>query len=169
MAGDPDKTGRLEEPVFVRGFDPLQARWKAPLKRSPWERHFELGRQHPGQWMKVSEVKKGGCRERTRAIGRDRASIEAYLERRVPLERWQLRVVTLPDTWCDRELYMRFLGTLTVEEDQRDRAERKARYAARQGLILAKKAERAQAARRKAQEEEAAAQVKIRARRRPGG
>ena len=65
MAGKENpESGLIEEPVFIRGFDPASYKWTAPPKPSPWKRHFELGRANPGKWMKVSEVKKGGCRAR---------------------------------------------------------------------------------------------------------
>jgi hypothetical protein len=168
MSEEPD-TGRLEEPEFIRGFDPLAHKWRPPPKPSPWKRHFELGRMHPGQWMKVGEYKKGGPRARRDLINRDRGTIARYIDRYWPLERWQLRKVTLDGTWCDRELYMRFVGTLTPEEDAIDRQRRAVEYEARMKRAVENKARRAAAARQKAQEEEANARVRIRARRRPGG
>jgi hypothetical protein len=114
--------------------------------------------------MKVAEAKKGGCKERKRVIGNDRTRIEAYLNKHHPLERWQLRTVTLDGTWCDRELYLRFLGELSPEEDAEDRARRYAAYQDRLGVINDNKARRAQEARDRAREEEAAAKVAIRAR-----
>lgn len=155
--------------MFARGFDPLQHKWVKPAVRSPWQRHFELGRANPGKWMKVSEVKRGGCKERQRAIDADRNKIHMWLERNVPLERWTLRQVTLAGTWCDRELWLRYDCELTPEEDREDRARRRLEYEQKQVVSKAKKERRAQEARDKAAEEEAAAQVRIRGRRRPGG
>lgn len=163
------ESGFIEEPVFARGFDPGQHKWHPPPKPSPWKRHFELGRQNPGKWMMVSEVKKGGCRARLEAIQRDRNRIEGHLNRQCPLERWEIRQVTLDGTWCDRELWMRYLGELTPEEDARDRAQRRAKWEARTAKVIANRERKAQAARDKAREEEAAAQVRIRGRRRAGG
>ena len=163
------ETGRLEEPEFVHGFDPGAYKWKPPPKPSPWRRHFELGRQHPGQWMMVSKIIKGGCKERTLRIQNDRQTILNYADRNFPLERWQLRVITVQGTWCDRELYMRFLGELTPEEDAQDRAERRARWEAHQGKIKENKARRAQEAREQAARDEIEARAQIRGRRKPGG
>lgn len=174
------ESGFLEEPVFVHGFDPGHHVYKPPPYPSPWKRHFDLGRQNPavwnpatgeydGGWMLVSRVVKGGCKARSAAINRDRSSIDSYVNRNWPLERWQLRMVTISGTWCDRELYMRFLGTLTPEEDALDRKRRKEYWEARQGKIIENKAKRAAAAREKAAREELEARVQIRGRRKPGG
>lgn len=180
MAETPPKTGRLEEPVIVRGFDPLTApRGKGPIKRFDWARHIEVGRVHParwdpirgdwiGGWMKVSEVKKGGCKARREAIRRDKSRIEGWLDRYAPLERWQLRTVTVEGTWCDMELYLRYVETLTPEQDRADRQARRARWAARQAVVNENRARRAQEARDKALQQEAAARLRIRGGRRPG-
>lgn len=165
---EPIETGRLDEPKFVH-FDPMKRHWRPPPRPSPWKRHFELGRIHPGQWMLVSEIKKGGPRARQARMQSDRNSIESYVERYWPLERWQLRTVTIAGTWCDKELYMRFLGELTPEEDALDRKQRREDYQARLAKAAENKRRRAQEARDKAALEEAEAQVRIRGRRRPGG
>lgn len=178
----PDKeirTGRLEEPKFIRGFDPMSSHWRPKRGPNLWKRHFELGRQNParwdaatgeyvGGWMLVSEIRQGGCKARLAAILRDRAGIERRLERDAPLERWQLRTITVVGTHCDRELYLRYLCTLTPEEDAMDRVARRKRWEAREALRAEKREQRAKAARDTAREEEAAAQVRIRGRRRPG-
>jgi hypothetical protein len=119
--------------------------------------------------MLVSEIKKGGPRARQARMQSDRNSIQCYVERYWPLERWQLRTVTIAGTWCDKELYMRFLGELTPEEDALDRKQRREDYQARLAKAAENKRRRAQEARDKAALEEAEAQVRIRGRRRPGG
>jgi hypothetical protein len=173
---EPIESGRLEEPRFVRGFDPMAHQWRPPPRPSVWKRHFELGRQNPavwnpatqqydGGWMLVSEVKKGGPRARQARIESDRWSIKQYVDKHWPLERWQLRTVTLVGTWCDKELYMRFLGTLTPEEDALDRKQRREAWEARQVLIGDNRRRRAQEARDKAAREELEARTKIRQRR----
>jgi hypothetical protein len=174
-------TGRIEDPKFVRGFDPLAHLYKAPPRPSPWRRHFELGRQNPavwnpstqrydGGWMLVAEAKKGcgGPKARSLMIQRDREQIRVYLDRHHPLERWQTRQLTISGTWADRELYLRFLGELSPEENILDRKRRAEVIAARLAQQRENKARREAAAREKARLEEAAAQAKIRARRRPG-
>ena len=168
MTTEHETTGRLEEPRFVRGFDPGTHKWKPPPKPSPWRRHFELGRQHPGQWMLVSEAKKGGPKARTRIIQNDREKIRGFLWRQHPLERWETRCVTVSGTWCDRELYLRYLYTLTPEEHELDLKHRREKQRAHEAKVRENKERRAREARAKAQREEAEAQVKIRARRRPG-
>lgn len=168
MAKDESDTGFIEEPVFARGFDPAANRWSRPPAKSPWARHFELGRQNPGKWMKVAEAKRGGCRHRLDVIQKDRRRIDVYLMRTVPLERWELRQLTLEGTWCDRELWIRYLHTLTPEEDAEDRRIRRLVWEQRRAVSNANKIRKAQEARDKAREAEAANQVRIRGRRRPG-
>lgn len=146
------KTARLPKPIFVRQ-PPLH--WKPPHKPNPWKEHMELGRLHPAWpdgrkpgpgwvdlnhgWMLVSSIRVGGPRATFKIIHSDEQSIYRYAKRDHPLERWQCRIRTLPGTWRDRDLYLRFMGTLTPEEDEADRAERKALYAKRQQIIADKK------------------------------
>ena len=178
---EPVPTGRLDEPRFVRnGFDPTRVlRPRPPHTASPWARHIELARQNPalwnpttqeydGGWMLVSEIKKGGPRARQRAIKNDKSYIMRYVERYWPLERWQTRILTVPETWCDKQLYIRFLGTWTPEEAELERKQRSEKYQRDQLKAVENRRKRAQAAREKAAREELEARVKIRGRRRPG-
>jgi hypothetical protein len=149
-------TGKLAAPLFKGPPQPRQ--WRRPVK-SRWDDFFTLGRQHPAGWpqtgplandrgwMVVSKVTRGGRKATMRAITNDRNQIQNHLNRHFPLERWQLQVATVPDTWCDRELYMRFLGTLTPEQDAADRAERRATYERKIAHAREKKARDALAAR----------------------
>jgi hypothetical protein len=173
-------TGYLDMPIFVREI-PAFKRWRPPPKPSRWQKHFELGRQYPAWpdgrkpppgwvdnnhgWMIVSRVRKGGRQHTNDVMRRDRTDIVTWLDRHCPLERWQTRVHTLPDTWCDRDLYLRFLGTLTPAEHAQDRAERKAIYAKKQGLAAEKRAKRELEARLAARAEQEANQAKARRRR----
>lgn len=148
------KTGMLAMPRFVGPPKPQQ--WRPPPKPSPWEEHFKLCRQTPGRrdnkvgWAIVSEVKGKGRVESLHTIKRDRERIRLHLERRHPLERWQLQIVTIPDSWADKQLYIRYLGELTPEEDALDRKERRARWEAMMARRDEKRAERALAARAEA-------------------
>jgi len=157
----PDTTGFMARPVFQQP----PPRWKAPERPSRWAEHIALGRLHPAWpearkppagwvepnpprgWMLVSRVTKGGREATNRAIHNDATQIRNWLVRHAPLERWEIRVRTVPDTWCDRELYLRYLGTLTQAEHKADVAERKAAYAAKQAKIAERKAKRALEAR----------------------
>ena len=144
--------------------------WKRPQRnfRFPWARHLELGRQNPNQWMLCSRVTKGGCRARAEVIHKDRTSIEGYLKRHFPCERWQLRQIIVPGTHCDRELYMRYLHTLTPEEDVLDRKRRREIHEQRMAVGAENKRRRDQRARDQAARDELAARQAIRGRRRPG-
>lgn len=176
---EPIESGRLEEPKFVRDFDPEKWRWRTPPKPSPWKRHFELGRQNPaiwnpatreydGGWMLVAEVTKGGPRARRARMLNDRNQIQSYAKRHWPLERWQLRSIIIEGTWCDRQLYMRFLGELTPEEDALDRKRRREWYDGHVAKVAENKRKRAAEARERAARAELEARAKIRGRRRPG-
>lgn len=154
------KTGILVMPKFVRGAPPAH-QWRPPPKPSPWEEHFKLCREHPGRrdndagWAIVSEVRKKGRAESNSIIKRDRLAISDYLRKHHPLERWQLQIVTVKDTWADKELYLRYLGEVTPEQDAADRIARRARYDAMQAKAAERKAERALAARAEALREQA--------------
>lgn len=171
MPKEPDPLAieaQLEEPVFVRGFDPKKSQWAQPRTTPRWKRHYELLHNNPGQWAKVAEIKKGGPRATRAAIGNCRGSFLYFIKRDWPLERWEVQVVTVPQTWNQRELWARFIGTLTPEEHERDLADRKARYEDKMRRTRNNKERRAAEARRRAEEAEAEAKLQIRARRKPG-
>ena len=142
--------------------------WRPPHKPSPWQRHFELLREAPGQWALVSEIRKGGCRARQKIINNDRTRIRDYLDRHHPLEHWTMRTITVAGTHCDRELWLRFDYYMSEEEAARYRWERQEDYQRRMAMGRERKKQREEAGQRKAQEDQAAARVAIQARRRPG-
>ena len=131
---------------------------------------MELARAHPGWpdgrppppgwvdpghgWMIVSRVTRGGRQSTRNAIERDKRAISGHLGRHAPLERWELVIRTVPDTWCDRELSMRFLGTLTPDEHVADLAERQALYERRMAAAAEKRAKKALEARLRARAEQ---------------
>jgi hypothetical protein len=176
------KTGFLAKPEFLRGgLPPIAQYLHEKPKPSRWAAHFELGRQFPvwpnGRkpppgyqvdpdrgWMIVSRVTRGGKATTLKAINYDRWDINRRLDSEFPLERWQTAQRTIPDTWAQRELYLRFLGTLTEEEDALDRKERRERHEARQVLINENRAKKALAARLAARAEMEANQAKGRSR-----
>jgi hypothetical protein len=134
------KSFGVVEPQLLRG-EPVHGRYLRPEWRNPFARHVELARQNPpwenpegefvGGWVLCSRVTgsaKRGSRETHRRILADQKSLQRYVERKFPLERFQVSVVTVADTWCDRELYVRYLYTLTVEEDILDRKRRREHY-----------------------------------------
>lgn len=165
-------TGKLDKPVFIRGGPPAARQGlRALAKPSRWEDHMELGRQYPAWpnarkpppgyevdpargWMLISRVTRGGKKTTMTAITKDRYEIQMWLKRHRPLERWQFSIRTVKDTWAERELFMRFLGILTEEEDTLDRKETRSRWEARQLAIKEKKAKTALEARLKARAEQ---------------
>jgi hypothetical protein len=175
------KTGILAKPIFVRGGLPPVYAYHPPRKPSRWQEHFELGRQFPAWpnghkpplgyevdpergWMLVSRVTRGGKETTNAAIRRDLRDIRSWLDRNCPLERWQMAVRTVPDTWAQRELFLRFLGTLSEAEDAIDRKERRARWEERERVSKEKKAKRALEARLAARAQEEANRAKGRSR-----
>jgi hypothetical protein len=161
-------TGLLPEPQFIR-YDPGQLpRWRPRPKTFPWTRHFELCRNNPLQWALIAEYKKGGCRARQAVLDKDRRRMNQWLKRNFPLERWEIKQVTLAGTHCDRQLFIRYLGFLTPEEDAIDRERRREIYWARRERARERKAVQAIQARRDAEKAQAEAKKKIRDRRRPG-
>lgn len=133
--------GKITEPKVIRGEPPRAP--KAGMRRGPfpWERHREVAMALPptripgtnelrGGWVLCGEAKRRGDGPKTRRkqIISLQRSLKAHLDRRFPLERFQLSVITVEGTDCDVELYMRFLGKLTPEEDAADRARKRANY-----------------------------------------
>jgi hypothetical protein len=152
MPAELSPAGGRVEPRLVRGELPPPGRQIRKKKRSPWERHIELAREFPARWDAAEREWKGGWVEcgvytlkgdgpkaRHKKRESDRRRIMFYVDRRFPLERFQVAMRCDPDTWCDLRLYIRFIQRFTPEEDARDRAQRRIRYDA----MMARRAERA--------------------------
>lgn len=137
--------GATAEPRLIRGEIPEPGRQVHRKKRSPWERHIQLAKEFParwdpergspskygnysGGWIEVATQLKGGPKERRRKMELDHRRLERLLNDSYPLDRFQIARRTDPGTWCDIRLYIRFLFTMTPEEDTVDRVERRKRY-----------------------------------------
>jgi hypothetical protein len=98
-----------------------------------------------GGWVLVGEAKRKGegPKARRREIWNLRKRLERYINVRYPLERYQLSCVPAEGTLADYELYMRYLGTLTPEEDRLDRIKRRQNYEAQMASRRVAKARRA--------------------------
>jgi hypothetical protein len=144
------KSEGVVEPRIIRGEIPEPGRQVRRKKRSPFERHIELAKEFPARWDAAAGEYKGGWIEvcaqlrkgdgpkaRQRAMALDRRRLQSYLESRFPLDRFQIANRTDPGTWCDLRMYVRFLHTLSPEDDARDRAQRRRRYEA----MMARRAE----------------------------
>lgn len=125
----PPEPKRPKGMVDLRFERPPPGRYRPPPRKSPWMAHFDLCRkeEHLGQWAIVSEHWKGGKRETHRLIYSDRRNIEQWLARNCPLEDWEFRIDTKRDTWCHRQLRIRFMGELTYAEAAKKAAERQRR------------------------------------------
>jgi hypothetical protein len=145
-------------PALIRG-EPVRGQYRRPVYQSPWARHVELARQNPpwerpdgefvGGWVLCARIKYAhgrGSKETWRLINNDKDRLWNYVDKAFPLERFQLSICTVADTWCDRELFIRYLYTLSVEEDILDRKRRKERFEARMRRRMELKAERRLAA-----------------------
>lgn len=131
----------VTEPILIRGEPPKPTGSPGGPPRAPipWRRHRDLAKQFPpvrdpatgelsGGWVLCAEQgQKGhGPKERTRLIQRDHNRLKSWLEREFPLERWQISKTMKPTDDYVRQLYFRYLGTLTPEEDRADRERRRA-------------------------------------------
>jgi hypothetical protein len=115
---------------------------------------MENGRE--SQWAVVALYTKGGREQTWRDRARDRQALGDYLHKKYPLEIWNMRHRTIPDTHYHRQLLLRFGGFMTEEESaaywQRRRESQQRRFRKRSEAAKA-------AANRKAQviEDEVAA------------
>ena len=133
----------VSEPRLIRGDIPEPGRQIRKKKRSPWERHIALAREFPARWDPAEREWKGGWVEvgvymrkgdgpkaRRKARDLDHRRLQMHLWNRFPLDRFQIAQRCDPGTFCDLRMYMRYLRTLTPEEDRIDRIERHRRYEA---------------------------------------
>lgn len=136
----PDTPATIPEPKIRRGEIIHRPPGRTPLP-FPWAKHRELAMAIPptrqggdihGGWVLCGEAKRrgDGPKERRRQIWNLKKRLERWLEKRFPLERYQLAVTRAEESEADMELYMRYLGTLTPEEDELDRKRRREAYAA---------------------------------------
>jgi hypothetical protein len=118
----------LEEPIF----GPLPPSWgfnKGQRRPTAFEHHLVRLRDHPKAWAKVAEYKAkamGGTVEAKAGARRGKAQIKGHVDKWYPLERWATRIICVQGTLGDRELWARYLGTLTEDEDRVDREQRRA-------------------------------------------
>jgi hypothetical protein len=156
LPSDLSPAAGLVEPRLIRGEIPEPGRQIRKKKKSPWERHIQLAREFParfdpingtwssygpysGGWVEVAAYLKGGPKARMEARDKDHRRLDMHLNKNFPLERFQVANRCDPGTWCDLHIYIRFLKTLTPEEDRLDRIDRRARYDA----MMARRAEKA--------------------------
>ncbi len=153
---DPGRQADIPDPRAFRGEIP-KPRFHAGPKPIPfpWKGHREIAMALPpvrdeatgglrGGWVLCGEAKRkgDGPKTRRRLIWNMKKRLERFIDTRYPLERYQLVVVAAEGTDCDMELYMRFLGTLTPEEDVLDRKRRRENYQAMLAVRRQVKAER---------------------------
>lgn len=104
----------IERPIF--GVPPEQEHLLKPVVRFEFEDLLDMVRERPGEWAKIA-VYKGSNRKKILNEARaSRARVWRFLQTQCPLEEWKVSVRPTPDTWCDRELWCKYVGTMTPEE-----------------------------------------------------
>lgn len=157
----PGPSASIPEPAAHRGEIPNPRPRGGKPGPFPWAKHRELCIALPpvrdqgtgelrGGWVLVGEAKRrgDGPKERRRQIWNLKKRLVGLLDKRFPLERYQIAVTTAEGTDCDMELYMRYVGTLTPEEDELDRKRRREAYDAMMARRAELKAQRALESRR---------------------
>ena len=130
--------GRQRDPVFGAR---LSDRFTPPLAPWPWDTIVARVRERPDEEAIVGVYTKGGRFETARQRDRDEGSLRKGLQRRYPMERWEVHARMVPDTWYHRLLTLTFRGYYSsVEEYDADWAARRRRYAERQGKAQVNKA-----------------------------
>lgn len=135
------RSGPVERPVPGVLPDLTGPKRKEYLNR--YASHMEILRQHPGQWFVVAQFKVRADRRGSiitkKKTGKLAAGEVTYIRRwteRLPEEHWELALRVTPDTWGDRDVWLRYVGIWDPDERAawlRHKAER------RQWLIEARK------------------------------
>jgi hypothetical protein len=146
-------TGIVDD-VHIAREPPQPWSWKPP-PTTPWDRHIQLARANPGQWVLCSHVKEGGRAHTWKVIQADRRRIKQFLVNHHPLERWTLQAWTVADTWCDRKLSIRFNFVVTPEQHLIERRAARATWERNMAKGEERKRERALQAKMAAEAERA--------------
>jgi hypothetical protein len=138
-----DHQGDIPEPRAFRGEIPKpRSHVGAKQVEFPWKGHREIAMALPpargpggelrGGWVLCGEARRrgDGPKIRRRLIWNMQKRLARFLDLRYPLERYQLAVVAAEGTDCDMQLWMRYLGELTPEEDRLDRKRKRENYEA---------------------------------------
>jgi hypothetical protein len=93
-------------------------------RRSKWVKVRNALHAHPGVPHKIAQFKKGGRVETARLNLAAQRSFQTWLRRNYPLEKWDIRRRTIPNTWYQRELWAVYHGEMTESEAVEWRKER---------------------------------------------
>jgi hypothetical protein len=141
----------LDRPEFGQPPPHLHRKVEVPVMEKRYRHHLDVLREHPGQPAKVYVLKIGSKgvgqwamtrRKSSVRINYEKTNLQLFLRRYHPLERWKVMVRTTPDTWGDRELWLRYDGTWTEEERAADEQERRQRQKWREDLLVQARAQR---------------------------
>jgi hypothetical protein len=113
-----NKDAYLEKPQFGK----LPEQEKGPGARANYNflHLLEACRERPGEDACIAVFKKGGkdktLQDQRAQVGR----LWRYLRTYAPLEDWEVHSRMTPGTWCDREIWVCYWGTLTEEESKKE-------------------------------------------------
>lgn len=141
-------SGMLGAPEFGEITD-LYAFKRQDVKGDKYRPLLAVIREHEGRWAKVAVFRIGSkegpamTKERSMTLARNEKSyLVAFVRNEFPLERWKVSQRTTPDTWGDREVWVRYDGTWTEEERATDERTRKAQHKWRTDLATRAKQEK---------------------------
>jgi hypothetical protein len=121
----PAVSGALARPEF--GAIPPPRKEKKPKAPFPYGFLIDTVREHPNIPAAIAVFKKGTKRHTQMQVVYARDKVRKWLEENHPLENWRISVRTTPDTWCERKLYVEYLGTFDSLEEATDFRKRRRR------------------------------------------
>lgn len=73
-------------------------------------------REYPGTWACIAVFDEGSPGRTQTRMQSVSGEVNRYLRKYYPLEIWDISRRTIPDTWCRRELWVRYNGEVTPEQ-----------------------------------------------------
>lgn len=105
-------------------------------------RAVRLDSEHFGQLARIAIFKEGTKKENKRRATSARQRIQAWLYKNHKMQKWQIRMLLVPDTWGQFEIQVAYLGEYESEKEADEaRAERfaKAGWEIRRGKAVRKR------------------------------
>lgn len=73
-------------------------------------------REYPGQWAQIAVFEQGPPSKTKSRLQSVTGEVHRYLKRSFPLEVWEISQRSIAGSWNKRELWVRYIGVITVEQ-----------------------------------------------------